>query len=112
MGRRGNVLINGWSRMDCKGQWEYGVKQYVSYGGNSLRVRERRRKEQKEGETYKQFDRVKVNVRWPDVERVSGEREVTKAVLRGKRMKSIGRRRIIRSGQYNQSLRSTGPHNY
>jgi hypothetical protein len=76
MGRRGNALKNGWSRMDYKGQWEYGVKQYVSYGGNSLRVRESGREEQKEGEPYKQLDRVKVNVRWPDVERVSGEESV------------------------------------
>jgi hypothetical protein len=55
---------NGWSRMDCKGQWEYGVKLCVRYGGNALRVRERGREEQKEGETYKQLDRVKVDVRW------------------------------------------------
>ena len=59
--------------MDCKGQWEYRVKQCASYGGNALRVRERGREEQREGETYKQLDRVKVNVRWPDDERVSGE---------------------------------------
>ena len=76
MGRRGDVLKNGWSRMDCKGQREYGVKQCKSYGGNALRVRERGREEQKEGETYKELDRVKVNVRWPDVERVSGEESV------------------------------------
>jgi hypothetical protein len=62
--------------MDCKGQCEYGVKQCASYGGNALRVRERGREEQKEGETYKELDRVKVNVTWPDVERVSGEESV------------------------------------
>ena len=62
--------------MDCKGQWEYGVKQCVSYGGNVLRLSERGREELKKGETYKQLDRVKVNVRWPDVERVSGEESV------------------------------------
>ena len=37
-----------------------------------MRVRERGREEQKEGETYKQLDRFKVNV-WPDVERVNGK---------------------------------------
>ena len=45
----------------------------MSYGVSALKVRGRGREEQKEGETYKQLDQVKVNVRWPNVERVSGE---------------------------------------
>jgi hypothetical protein len=49
------------------------VKQCVSYRGSVLRVRERGREEQNEVKNYKQLDRVKVNVRWPDDERVSGE---------------------------------------
>jgi hypothetical protein len=39
-------------------------------------VRKRGREEQKEGETYKQLDQVKVNVRWPDIEKVSREESV------------------------------------
>jgi hypothetical protein len=76
IGRRGNVLKNDWIRMDCKGQWEYGVKQCASYGENEFRVSERGREEQKEGDNFKQLVRVKVNVRSPDVERVSGEESV------------------------------------
>jgi hypothetical protein len=43
----------GWSRMDSKRQWGYGVKHCVSYGGNALKVAVRGREVLKEGEIYK-----------------------------------------------------------
>jgi hypothetical protein len=63
------VIKIGLSRMDSKGQWEYGIKQCVSYGWNAFRLRERGMEEQKKVETYNELDRAKVNVIWPDDKR-------------------------------------------
>ena len=98
MGRKGNVVKNGWSRMDCKGQWEYGVKQCASYGGNALRVRERGREEQKEGETYKRGD--KSGIAWEKEEVYRETQRVS------------GRVRIInpKGGQNHMVINSLFPH--